>query len=209
MSSTAWWLWSINSRRLLSMKACSFDPSKDEPAKSKNLNAWFLSNLSDTSVDSKSYSLAPRCVMSEARDLAALTSCTLIGGGGASSELECREFLLALLRIVASFNNSWTALPSEAYSFLVFNFSLAFAAIRAAISVKNSTLSFSNSTRSDKVVSGSYSFTIQYKMSAMSSKFGFRKFSTCHCKCDSILHQNKDRKLKYLPKLVLDSQASA
>lgn len=34
--------------------------------------------------------------MSEARVLAAFTSCTLMGGGGASSDGDRREFLLAL-----------------------------------------------------------------------------------------------------------------
>ena len=39
---------------------------------------------SSASVASKSYTLAPRCVMSEARARAAFTSCTLIGAGGAA-----------------------------------------------------------------------------------------------------------------------------
>ena len=57
---------------------------------------------------------------------------------------------------VASLSSSCTALPSDAYSFFVFNFNLAFVAIKFAIPVRKSTLSFSNSTRSDIVVSGSY-----------------------------------------------------
>ena len=60
-----------------------------------------------------------------------------------------------LLRRVASFSNSWTALPSEAYNFFVFIFNRALVAIKLAMPVKNSTLSFSNSTLSDMVVSGS------------------------------------------------------
>lgn len=57
---------------------------------------------------------------------------------------------------VANFNNSCTARPSEAYNFFVFNFNLALVANNPAIPVRNSTRSFSNSTLSDNVVSGSY-----------------------------------------------------
>lgn len=61
-----------------------------------------------------------------------------------------------LYSIVASFSSSCTALPSEAYNFFVFSLSLAFVAIKLAIPVRKSTRSFSNSTLSDMVVSGSY-----------------------------------------------------
>jgi len=57
---------------------------------------------------------------------------------------------------VASLISSWTARPSEAYSFFVLSFNRAFVAINAAMPVRKSTRSFSNSTRSDIVVSGSY-----------------------------------------------------
>lgn len=118
--------------------------------------------------------MAPVNVISEAKPLATLTSWTLIGGGISSVSLEIVAILVALQREnkltlftifvkyhylynkVASFNNSWTALPSDAYSFLLFSFSRALDAIKEVIPVKNSTLSFSNSTRSEIVVSGSY-----------------------------------------------------
>lgn len=69
----------------------------------------------------------------------------------------CRLRKMAYLySSVPSFNSSCTALPSDAYSFFVLSFNRAFVASSPAMPVRNSTRSFSNSTRSDMVVSGSY-----------------------------------------------------
>ena len=56
-----------------------------DAARSRNRNARARSVRSVYSFSSRSYSLAPLCVMSEANWRAALTSCILMGGGTVSS----------------------------------------------------------------------------------------------------------------------------
>ena len=70
---------------LRSMKACSRLVSLLAPALSRKRMALARSALSVVSCARQSYSLAPLCVISDARLRAALTSCTFMGGGGALS----------------------------------------------------------------------------------------------------------------------------